>query len=54
MTEKTKEADTPFTVDASIWETIENEAVGYLRGEKGIEESVDAIVSRIWLYLYEQ
>ena len=45
---------TPFTVDASIWQILEEEGLGYLKGKQGLEESVDAIASRIQLYLYEQ
>ncbi len=45
---------TPFTVDASIWEIIEEEALGYLKGAKSLNESVDGIAGRIQLYLYEQ
>lgn len=54
MTAKVKQTDTPFTVDASVWEIIKDEAVEYLKGRKGLGESVDAIASRIQLYLYEQ
>ena len=49
-----EELHTPFTVDASIWEIIEEEALGYLKGAKSLNESVDGIVGRIQLYLYEQ
>ncbi len=44
---------TPFTVDESIWEIIREEALGYLLGDKELEDSVDAIVNRTQLYLYE-
>ena len=49
-----EELHTPFTVDASIWEIIEEEALGYLKGAKSLIESVDGIAGRIQLYLYEQ
>ena len=49
-----EELHTPFTVDASIWEIIEEEALGYLKGSKSLNESVDGIAERIQLYLYEQ
>ena len=45
---------TPFTVNASVWQIIENESVEYLKGEKGLEECVDVIASRVQLYLYEE
>ena len=54
MIQIAKEVHTPFTVDASIWQIIESESLGYLREEKSLEECVDAIVSRVQLYLYEQ
>ena len=54
MIQIAKEVHTPFTVDASIWQIIESESLGYLREEKSLEECVDAIASRIQLYLYEQ
>ncbi len=45
---------TPFTVDASVWQIIEEEGLEYLKGKQNLEDSVDAIASRIQLYLYEQ
>lgn len=54
MIQIAKEVHTPFTVDASVWQIIESESLGYLRGEKNLEECVDAIASRVQLYLYEQ
>ncbi len=54
MIQITKQVHTPFTVDKAIWEIIESESLGYLREEKSLDDSVDAIVSRIQLYLYEQ
>ena len=49
-----KNVSTPFTVNASVWQIIENESVEYLKGEKGLEECVDVIASRVQLYLYEE
>ncbi len=54
MIQIVKEVHTPFTVDASIWQIIESESLRYLREEKSLEECVDAIASRVQLYLYEQ
>ena len=45
---------TPFTVDASVWQILEEEGLGYFKGKKSLEDSVDAIASRVQLYLYEQ
>lgn len=49
-----KNVSMPFTVNASVWQIIENESVEYLKGEKGLEECVDVIASRVQLYLYEE
>ncbi len=54
MIEIVKKAYTPFMVDESIWQIIEEESIGYLKGNRELTESVDAIASRIQLYLYEQ
>ena len=54
MKKKKKNVSTPFTVNASVWQIIENESVEYLKGEKGLEECVDVIASRVQLYLYEE
>ena len=45
---------TPFTVEETIWKIIEEESIGYLKGDRELKESVNAITSRIQLYLYEQ
>ena len=54
MIEIVKKACTPFTVDESIWQIIEEESIKYLKENRELTESVDAIASRIQLYLYEQ
>ena len=44
-----------ITPDAEkLIQIIENESVEYLKGEKGLEECVDVIASRVQLYLYEE
>ena len=54
MIQIVKQVHTPFTVDKAIWEIIEKESMAYLKEEKSLDNSVDAIASRIQLYLYEQ
>ncbi len=54
MIEYVRTVRTPFTVDASIWDIVWEAAAGYLNGKSGISESVESIVNRIQIYLYEQ
>jgi|GEM_PF-2203998 len=49
-----KTVHTPFMVDASVWDIIEDEAIRYLNGKRELAESVDAIADKLQLYLYEQ
>ena len=54
MIQIAKEVHTLFTVDASVWQIIQEEAIKYLKDQKTLEECVDTIANRIQLYLYEQ
>ncbi len=45
---------TPFTVEETLWRIIEEESIEYLKGNRELTESVNAITNRIQLYLYEQ
>ncbi len=48
-----EEAVIPVTVEENVWEIISDIAEDYLEGTKGLDESVDGIVNRLQLYLYE-
>jgi len=49
-----RKVDKPFTVEGYLWDIMMDEAMGYLNGKKSLEASVDVVVERIQLYLYEQ
>ena len=54
MIEYVRKVDTPFMVDANIYDIMLGEAMGYLTDKYSLSESVDAAASKIQLYLYEQ
>ena len=54
MIQMVKEAHQPVTIEENIWEILLDTSQGYLQGTKELKESVDEMVSRLQLYLYEQ
>ena len=54
MIQIVKQVHTPLVIDKAVWEIIEKESMEYLKGEKSLDDSVDAIASSVQLYLYEQ
>lgn len=49
-----RKVDQPFMADAIVYGIMEEEAMRYLTGKCGLEASVDAVASKVQLYLYEQ
>lgn len=54
MIQVVREVRTPFMVDGSMWEILLEGSAGYLKGGRGLEETVEEIASALQLYLYEQ
>ena len=54
MIQIVKQVHTPLVIDKAVWEIIEKESMEYLKGEKSLDDSVEAIASSVQLYLYEQ
>ncbi len=49
-----KKVDEPFMPEGNLWDIMMEGAMAYLNGKQSLEESVEAVVGKIQLYIYEQ
>ena len=49
-----KKVDEPFMPEGYLWDIMMEGAMEYLNGKQSLEASVEAVVGRIQLYIYEQ